>query len=68
MRSCYAIRVPARAAASGDRWAAVPGLATGNLRPCRGVTNQQSQAFDEQTSAKKRVLQHCPQTSQEGGA
>ena len=36
MRSCYASRVPARSAASGDRWAAVPCLATGNLHPCEG--------------------------------
>ncbi|MBW8462523.1 hypothetical protein [Acidovorax sp.] len=68
MRSCYAIRVPAWLPASGGCWIAVPSLATGNLRPYKGVMNQQSQAFDEQTSAKKRVLQHCSQISKEVGA
>ena len=68
MRSCYAIRVPAWLPASGGSWIAMTSLATGNLRPYRGVMNQQSQAFDGQTSAKKRVLQHCSQTSEEVGA
>ena len=68
MPSCYAIRVPAWLPASGGCWIAVPSLVTGNLRPYGRVMNQQSQAFDGQTSVEKRVLQHCSQTSKEVGA
>lgn len=65
MLSCYASRVPTGSGLHGRLLDCGAQPRNRQLAPLFGWANQQSQAFDEQTLAKKPVFQHCSQTSRE---